>query len=481
MPTISGSPAKLSRRAMPELRDLHAHKEQRPMMAELYRRAERHFKERRTSSASPVTEADARRLLHELEVHQIELQMQNAELRTARDESEAALDKYTDLYDFAPVGYFTIAASGAIQLVNLTGARMFGIDRSRLLGRVFGSFVSEERRPVFEIFLKDVFAGQTKQSCDLMLVSKGQPPRAVNIEARISPNGKECRAAVVDITERKRTEEAQRRIDVLAASNQKLEREIVRRQAVEEALQQSEQHSRQLLEQSQQMQEQLRLLSRQVLSAQEDERKKISRELHDVIAQTLTGITVRLAALKADATVNTKDLERNITRTQQLVEQSVNIVHQFARELRPTVLDDLGLIPALHAFMKSFRAETGIHISLSAFAAVEQVNGDKRTVLYRVAQEALTNVARHAQASQAEVTIQKLDGAICMKIKDNGRGFQKKRVLHAKRSKRLGLLGMRERLEMVGGNSTVTSAPGTGTTVLAQIPLADARGGRKTW
>ena len=102
----------------------------------------------------------------------------------------------------------------------------------------------------------------------------------------------------------------------------------------------------------------------------------------------------------------------------------MDIVHRFARELRPTVLDDLGLIPALHTFMKHFRAETGIRVSLSAFAAVEQVNGDKRTVLYRVAQEALTNVARHAQASQAEVKIQKLDGAVCMTITDDGKGFQ---------------------------------------------------------
>jgi signal transduction histidine kinase len=143
-------------------------------------------------------------------------------------------------------------------------------------------------------------------------------------------------------------------------------------------------------------------------------------------------------------------------------------------------LDDVGLIPALHTFMKSFRQETGIQVSLSAFAAVEQVNEVKRTVLYRVAQEALTNIARHAQASRAEVRIQKLDGAICMKIADNGKGFQKERVLHAKKNKRLGLVGMRERLEMVRGNFTIESAPGKGTTILAQIPLADVRGRRKT-
>jgi signal transduction histidine kinase len=226
------------------------------------------------------------------------------------------------------------------------------------------------------------------------------------------------------------------------------------------------------------MQSQLRLMSRQFLLVQEEERKKISRELHDVIAQTLTSINLRLADLKADAATNTKDLEQNITSTQQLVAQSVNIVHRFARELRPTVLDDVGLIPALHTFMQGFKEKTGIHLSLSAFAAVEQMKGDKRTVLYRVAQEALTNIARHAQASRAEVRIERLDGAVCMRIKDNGQGFQTEHALqHAKKSKRLGLLGMRERLEMVNGTFTIKSAPGKGTSVIAQIPFANGRRG----
>jgi signal transduction histidine kinase len=268
----------------------------------------------------------------------------------------------------------------------------------------------------------------------------------------------------------------------LTNANRQLKQEIVQRKLAEESLRQSERHYSQLLEQSRRMQEQLRLLSRQLLLAQEEERKKISRELHDVIAQTLTSINVQLNTLKKEAALDARGLERNIVRTQKLVEQSVAVVHRFARELRPTVLDDLGLIPALHTFMKNFRQETGIRISLSAFAAVEQVSDERRTVLYRVAQEALTNVARHAQASQAHVQIQKRDGAICLKIKDNGKGFREDRVLRAKKSKRLGLLGMRERLDMVGGRFTIESAPGKGTTVLAQIPLMDPvqRGGEKS-
>jgi signal transduction histidine kinase len=262
----------------------------------------------------------------------------------------------------------------------------------------------------------------------------------------------------------------------LAASNLELSLEITQRKAAEKALKKSEHHYSTLLKQSDTLQVQLRRLSRQILSAQEDERKKISRELHDVIAQTLTGINIRLAALKKGAAIDTKGLERNIARTQRLVEHSVNIVHKFARELRPSVLDDLGLIPALHTFLKSFREQTGLRISLSTFAAVEEMNGDKRTVLYRVAQEALTNVARHAQASEAKVIIQKFNGAVRMKISDDGKGFHPAVESNGRSGKQLGLLGMRERLEMVGGKFIVISAPGQGTTISVEIPV---RGGAR--
>ena len=267
----------------------------------------------------------------------------------------------------------------------------------------------------------------------------------------------------------------------LVASNRLLQREILQRKSVEKSLRKSEQHYSQLLEQSRHMQGQLRLLSRQLLSAQEEERKMISRELHDQIAQTLTGINIQLATLKVEASVNVKGLQKKITRTQRMVEKSVDIVHRFARELRPTVLDDLGLIPALHSFMKGFTRRTGIHIHFTTFSSsrIEELNNATRTVFYRVAQEALTNVARHAHASLVEVKFEKLPKAICLKIKDNGKSFQAQRVMHSKRNTRLGLIGMRERLEMVGGSFRIESAPGRGTTVRAQIPLAKCRGSGK--
>jgi signal transduction histidine kinase len=262
-----------------------------------------------------------------------------------------------------------------------------------------------------------------------------------------------------------------RRSADLKLSNRQLKKEIVQRKLVEESLRNSERHYSKLLEQSHQLQEQLRHLSRQLLLAQEEERKRISRELHDEIAQTLTGINVRLAALKTEATRDTKGLQNKISSAQRMVEKSVDIVHRFARELRPMVLDDLGLIPALHSFLKTFSKETRVHVRLTIFAAVEKLDSVKRTVLYRITQEALTNVARHAHASRVDVTIQKLPRAVGVTIKDNGKSFQVERVLHAKKNKRLGLLGMRERVEMVGGRLRVESASGKGTTIRAEIPL----------
>ena len=267
------------------------------------------------------------------------------------------------------------------------------------------------------------------------------------------------------------------RTSALADSVAELQQEIVKRKVLEESLRASEKTSIGLLEKSRMMQEELRdlsdesrNLSRQLLTIQEEERRRISRELHDVIAQTLTGINMRLGALKAESHTNMAQLQEKITSTQQLVEESLDIVHRFASELRPTVLDDLGLIPALKSFMQSFMTDTGVRASLKTYAGIEQASGTVRTALYRIAQEALTNVARHAKASQVEVYIQCLSGVIRMEITDNGQGFEVDGMACANKKNRLGLLGMRERVEMVGGTFGVESAPGQATIVRVEIP-----------
>ena len=269
-------------------------------------------------------------------------------------------------------------------------------------------------------------------------------------------------------------EKLDQRTQTLFISNKNLKKEIAKRKVVENSLRVSRQRSNKLLDQSRLLQKELRNLSYRILSSQEDERKRISRELHDLVAQTLSGINVHLAALKAEAALNTKGITKNIERTQKLVEKSVDVVHLFARELRPALLDDLGLIPALHSFVKDFAKETGLRVNLTAFSGVEKMNDAKRTVLYRVALEALSNAARHAHASLITVDIKQVKKFVSMQIKDDGQAFDVKSLMHNGKNKRMGLLGMRERVEMVGGTFTIESSPGAGTSITAQIPFRNA-------
>ncbi len=343
--------------------------------AELRRRAETRLRDRRRNQGETVADersaTDSHRLVHELQVHQVEMEMQNTELQEARDRMEVLLDKYTDLYDFAPVGYFSLDEQGRILEVNLTGAALLGVERSRLINRSFPRFVVPTSRPALLAFLEHVFAGAGKQVCEAELRKEDGGTCWADFHAAsavsLSSPRQWCRVAVSDITVLKRAKEAQRRMEALAVANRELRREIVRRQAVEAALKKSEQHQSQMLEQSHQMQEQLRHLSHRILQAQEEERKRISRELHDEITQTLVGINVHLETLARAGAINPRGLKQKIARTQRLVEKSVNIVHRFARELRPTALDDLGLIPALHAFMKEFTKRTGIRVHFTTF------------------------------------------------------------------------------------------------------------------
>jgi PAS domain S-box-containing protein len=306
---------------------------------------------------------------------------------------------------------------------------------------------------------------------ELSLQSGGGSLRGVEVVANLyQENG----AAVIqctirDITERVKIEKARRQLEILTASNLKLSEEIVRRQAVEDALTATKREQERRLEESQRHQAQLRDMSHQILRAQEEERERISRELHDVIAQTLVGINVHVAALAQVDASNTKGLRQRIARTHRLVEKSVEIVHRFACELRPAVLDDLGLIPALHSYLKAFMVETGIRSSLKCFARIEKASGGVRPPLFRVAQEALTNVARHSGATRVAVSIEDRDGVIYMKITDDGKGFEVDGAAGGKSRNRLGMLGMRERIEMLGGALHVESAPGKNTTIHVKI------------
>ena len=260
-----------------------------------------------------------------------------------------------------------------------------------------------------------------------------------------------------------------RRTDELAAARSSLA-------ALHEKLATSERHHRELLARSRLMEQRMRRLSHKLLSVQEEERLRISRDLHDAIGQTLTGINVGLATLKQESAADSRELSQAITRAQQLVERSMKTVHQFAWELRPTLLDDLGLVPALRSYARSFAERTGIKVRFAADGRFDRLDADRSTALFRVAQGALSNVERHARAAHAQLHLSSQSGAVRLEVRDGGRSFDVRRMETSRASKHLGLLVMRERMEMVGGSFSITSSPQGGTTVRADVPLEAVAG-----
>lgn len=257
----------------------------------------------------------------------------------------------------------------------------------------------------------------------------------------------------------------------LAIINRQLAGEIRERRRGERALRKSEEHFRELFTEARRMEENLRSLSNQVLHAQEEERKRISRELHDEVGQALTAVSVTLATLKNGRTMDVPLIGRKLADAQQLLQESMQAVHGFARELRPTILDELGLLPALRSCLKAFADRTGLAVRFTANPMAEELNNDQKTVLFRVAQESLTNVAKHAEASCVDVVIRKVGDNIRMDVADNGKSFRETPNHRAKGKRRLGLLGMAERMRLVNGTFTVKPDPGHGTLIRVLIPF----------
>jgi two-component system, cell cycle sensor histidine kinase and response regulator CckA len=170
------------------------------------RRAEEQLRQQFVESTVSPKSFDAQRLVHELQVHQIELELQNQELQQARDTMEAALEKYSDLYDFAPVGYLTLDREGTIQEVNLIAAKLLGTDRSGLLKRRIQPHVLPSDVPAFSSFLRKVFESKSKETCEFSMLGPLKAPVSVRIEATLAASGHECRAALTDNTERKQAE-----------------------------------------------------------------------------------------------------------------------------------------------------------------------------------------------------------------------------------------------------------------------------------
>ena len=389
------------------------------------------------ANLADLSTADIQALIHNLQVHQIELELQNEELRRAQLELQAARDRYADLYNFAPVGYFTLDVNGAIVEANLTGATLLNVTRSALIGAPLTHFVAPEERDKYAVYRVRLGQSQEPQRVEIKLVRRTDAPFHAQLEgvAAYDQAGRftQSRIAVSDITERVQAEAVLHESERLAHST-----------------------------------EQLRELSARLQSVREEERTRISRAIHDELGQTLTGLKMDVAWLQSHLDPLQPALLAKTRAMSDLIDTTIQTVRRISTELRPGILD-LGLVATIEWQLQEFQIRTGIESKLISAPKEMALDADGSTTAFRILQEILTNVIRHAQATQVEVTLEETATFLALQVRDNGRGITESEI---DSPKSIGLLGMQERARLRGGEVHLHGSPGRGTTVIVRLPLS---------
>ena len=382
---------------------------------------------RSTAASKLVRQLDsaprlADELLHELRVHQIELEMQNETLRVSQAELEAARDRYLDLYDFAPVGYITLDADGLIVEINLTGTTMLGGLHKNLLCKNFVFMVMPADQPRWIHHFTNVNCGNRQVSVELalrrgdgvafeaLLDCRREAPETAAREGRVPG----LRMLVSNITERKHAE-----------------REI--------ALQA----------------QRLQALSRQLTEVDAEVRRRLARELHDRVGQNLSSLIMSLNRMKSE--MPAKVLARSgkwFEDSAKLLGQTIDEVRNVMDELRPAELDDFGLLQAVGFYAELAGLRAGFAVTVRALDGDLHLSIGIETTLYRIAREALTNIAKHARATEALIVIETTDNDLTLRISDNGGG-----VVDGEN-------------RMPGAQFEFQSELGRGTTVAVKVPAA---------
>ena len=339
-------------------------------------------------------------------------------------------EDYRGLFENATEAIFVHDLSGKIIAVNRACGKLAGYTSAEMAGMDIGRFLSGEgRNTVAEIVRRQLNGEAVEDPFELRLAKRDGTEAIVELMPSLIVRGEQpvgVQAIVRDVTEQRR------------------------------------------------MQESLRFYVSQVLKAQEGERLRIARELHDDTAQALTGLSRRLDMLVDTLPASRNRLPQEIQeRLEELRDQSDRIlegVRRFSRDLRPPVLDDLGLLPALK-WMAMALEEHDIATNISVLGEQHRLPDEMELALFRIAQEALNNVRKHSRASAVELTVDFRDGGISMTIADNGEGFELPgSTSDLAECGKLGIIGMQERTRLLGGTLSVHSEPGIGTSVVVTVP-----------
>ncbi|HET9373308.1 MAG TPA: ATP-binding protein [Vicinamibacterales bacterium] len=369
-------------------------------------------------------------LLHDLQVFQEELVAQNEELLHAQAALEETRDRYIELYDFSPNGYLTLDSHGVVVRINLTGAAVLGGSRQAIEGMPLLGFVARESRPAFLDFVRRCRRcadGAAIETEIRLRPADGEKTVQLLCRPRLSSASgeREYFTTMIDVTERRR-----------------LERERDR-SAREHAA-----------------------LATRLLSVQDDERQRIARDLHDDIGQEVTALRLKVELIEGSGGSG-RDVLREIRAN---LEKLDSRIHLIATELRPASLD-LGIVAAMRQFVQRWSSALGIPAAFHA-AGLDRMRlrPQVETHVYRVAQEALNNIHKHADATRASVLLERRNGGVVLIIEDDGRGFDADEA--RSKTTALGLVGMRERAQIIGGRLEIETAPGRGTSVYLHLPDA---------
>jgi len=394
---------------------------------ELEKRAEA-FLAKNPSAVKESSPGDTQALIEELRVHQVELDMQNEELRTSHEKIEELKAIYEDLYDFAPIAYLTLDENNLIFRVNRAGAELLGLERHRLLGSRFSRFISPDTAAHFYPHRRQCLDTRKRQTCELKLKSDAENQRYVHLESVAVPddegNFNRIRTAMIEITDRKKAENR------------------------------------------------IRTLSQELLKSHEDERQMISRELHDRVAQELSAIKLGMDTLMDGHPEIPAEIRQKTSALSKILQRTIMAIRDLSYDLRPANIEEGDIVEALSNLCRDFSKKTGIKVDFFT-AGMEHIEFKDVTMInmYRMIQEGLNNTRKHAEASHVNITCSYIHPDIVLRLTDNGKGFDvEKRLAAITSERRMGLQSMEERAKLLGGILGVQSRVMHGTKIHIRLP-----------
>jgi PAS domain S-box-containing protein len=368
---------------------------------------------------------------------------------------------YRVLIESINEGAANVSSEGLVLYCNERLASLLGRPLKKIIGRPLRSFVSSEDRQAYDALVK---RGQRRSASAELILRPGRGHLPVNCSCRpIKLEGIHSLAIVIaDITERKKAEQALRR------ANEDLGRRIKERTAeLEESRAECEMQNEKLLS----AQAFLRSYGRHLIEREEDIKKKLAADLHDELGQNLTYLSINFAMLKEALPEEVRKKHRaRLKDVNDLVEGVGRVARNIMSELRPPVLDEFGLPASLRWHCGLFSKRTGIAVNLRAVDPSLRLPPEKEVVLFRIVQEALVNIAKHAAASRVTLELRSVDGLARLLIADNGRGFDPGADTSANGDRGWGLTIMRERAIAIGGSFRLDAEPGKGTKIIIEIP-----------